>query len=476
MVNSKDTETANKAIDTAQKIAVKLDKMSKAATALAKEGKALGKLDEMLQNVAYFGQAATVLGAVGGGLGLVTLILGTKSAAEQNTELLTAIKGQISQLSTDMTRLFEKAEKTAHLIAAQARWDTKFDELSDYHSRYDHFLASKDYDAYRQHLLKLNQEDLMHLADTFGELMNDDLLAQENLLLATYKSSFGNEPLILSIGTHILQETYFLQELCLLIGETIRSTEPGRIHELLPDAEVSARFAIAINKIAEAIRIWAKKCRDECWTNVEEFLETQQFPDTHLDWQGYYVANLAAIGESLRTRWPRYDWSVIVYDAVGGYDRHGVVSSENGIYRKAYFRRDCGSGQANIIVAAVPAEAHNFDPGNATDLGNAWYDLTLDSRATMIPKNALAGFHTRKRDGLFFYCLKEGQDNGVRMNYWSRAAQYPGHDTRTTISIYNQGAWQEGRIISSEINLASIDGSGRHYNTSVYYQTIHLTA
>ncbi len=82
----------------------------------------------------------------------------SKSAAEQNTELLTAIKGQISQLSTDMTRLFAKAENTANMIAAQARWDEKFDQLSDYHSRYDLFMANGDEQlAYRKHLLLLNQ-------------------------------------------------------------------------------------------------------------------------------------------------------------------------------------------------------------------------------------------------------------------------------------------------------------------------------
>lgn len=446
--------------------------MSKTATALAKEGKALSQVDTLLKDVQYFGKAAAVLGAVGAGLGIVTMILGEKSAAEQNTELLNAIKGQISQLSADMKRLFADEEREAHLIAAQARWDEKFSSPSNYHSRYDRYVKEKT-EAHRINLMKLDPFELMDQAGEFGRWMKQPL-AQENLFLAIYESSFGNEGTILAIGTHVLKETYFLHRLCLLQRELVEKYDPARLGSIPPESEINDSFVKSIEVISKEIDKYAQKCRDNCWNNVDQCLVNRIFTETDLNWADYFTENCKDIGEALQAQWPRYDWSVIVYDAVGGFDRHGVASK--GIYRKDYFRQQCKSGQANIIVAAVSVGSHIFDPTSTNDLADAWYDLTLSSRATMVVKDSLAGFSSQSRNGLYFYCLREDMNNGVRMNGWSRAEGYPERDIRKNITIYNQGSWEQGRILFSAINIAASDGHGNHWNTETYYSTLHLTA
>lgn len=481
MSATKDLNTSQKAVESAQGIFKKLDTMSKSATALAKEGKTLSQVDALLQDVQFFGKAATVFGAVGAGLGVITMIMGEKSAAEQNTALLTAIQGQISQLSTDMKRLFADQEREAHMIAAQARWDEKFSLLSSYHSRYDNYIE-KQYDAYRIDLMQLDPLELIRQADELAEWMHQRL-AQENILQAMYEYSFGNEGTILAIGAHVLQEAYFLHHLCLQLRDMAEKWEPARIQKIPPESEINTRFAKSIAAISEAIDNYARQCRDNCWNNVDQCLTHRIFPEIDLNWADYFTTNSKDIGEALQAQWPRYDWSVIVYDAVRGFDRHGVAS--NGIFRKDYWGSDtdeeqrgqqCKSGRANIIVAAASVDAHIFDPTNPADLADAWYDLTLNARATMDVQQSLAGFRTRNRNGLYFYSKREDADSGgVRMNFWSRAERNRQKDTRTNIVVYNQGTWEQGRILASTINLATVV-DGDHRNTDIYYNTLYLSA
>jgi hypothetical protein len=481
MTYAQDVNTAQSSAETAQVIAKKLNKMSKTATTLAKEGKTLSTVDTLLADVKFFGRAGTVLGAVGAGLGVVSLILGEKSAAEQNTELLGAMKGQISQLSADMKRLFADQTRERHLIAATQRWDEHFDYLALCHSRYDLYVANPS-TSYRNDLLKLDPMEMMRQADEFGKLMEDPR-AQENLLEATYESSFGNEGTILTIGTHVLAEIYFLQNLCMVLRDLIASHEPTRLEDIPLEADISKRFAQAIGIIADQIGYYAQLCQTHVWKNVDECLTNRVFTNITLDWNGYFTKNSKDIGEALQAQWPRFDWSVIVYDAVRGFNRHGV--SSRGIWRKDYFGEGgdestygqaCKLGRANIIVAAVSVGAPIYDAANENDLNEAWYDLTLDARATMVIQNSLQGFQNRKRNGLFFYCKKEGSADGVRVDFWSRAQGHSERDTRRQISVRNQGTSEEGRILWSNINLAYVDKHNRHHASDNYYQLAHLTA
>lgn len=490
MTNASDRKTAHDAVDAAQTVAKRLNEMTKTATALAKEGKELSAVQSVMKDVKFLGTASTVLGIAGFGLGVATMLMGAKSVAEQNTELLEAMKGQIDGLERDMKRLLAEQRLHTDLVAARDKWDALCHTLTDYHRRYDDYSRSK-LEADRRWLVKLNQHEVLLLAESFAKLMHETE-PDENLLLATYNASFGHEGMILTLGAHAMTEAYFMQDLCKLIASTIRETEPGLLGDVLPDEDLAERFVVHMASISKAVQDQATECQQHCWEKVDEQLSKRIFPSTALNWAGYFTNNCRSIGEALRAQWPRYDWSVIVYDAIRGFDRHGVASK--GIWCKTYFGSGDGEGnygqlcesggRANIIVAAVPVGAHIYDAASDADIAEAWYDLTLNARATMVIKDSLAGFLARHRQGLFFYCLKEDSEvytdgerkRGVRMDFWSQAAGHAERDSRRNIAVHNQGVWEEGRILVSHINLAYVDEDGGHHTSNSYYQTVHLTA
>jgi hypothetical protein len=336
--------------------------------------------------------------------------------------------------------------------------------------RFRYYLEAPSDDAElgRQHL-----QDIEDIAQELADCL-DKGAASENILLATYASSYGSEGAISLVGSHAIREIYFL----LTFSLTVNEIQAGGSNEA---RKLTDHYSHYVTRIAKATQDQIQACRETWTSHAEDLLTKSIFPNAVLDWSGGYISNAKAFGLALKKNWPQFDWSILVYDQCGGFDRHGFTATGE-IWVKPYLRQVCkdgtqpdvdedklGANCGNIIVTAVRSEQPRYRPNVDADVRAAFNYLTLWERAVYVGLEectALKTFRTYGK-GFYFYCLREDEVGGVRLGYWSAAASAPELDEAKGIGVYNQGTVQIGRILKSEINQQDSD---------VYYYTLHVWA
>ena len=207
MLNLNDTKAV---ISTAKAAADKLDSMAKAATQLAKEGKALNDIQAVLNGVEAFGKASFVLGIFVSGLDFILQLAGGPSPDQKIMNMIDNVSSQITSLSKVLQNRLDQLQAFDDYIGANnlshpafSHMDALFDDIQIYK---DNLLNKKDTSEIEDKIL-LNYPPLQANAQSLTNLCLG--VDGPDVLDKSYTYFHGDVNHIMGFGISVLHHLVF---------------------------------------------------------------------------------------------------------------------------------------------------------------------------------------------------------------------------------------------------------------------------
>jgi hypothetical protein len=322
---------------------------------------------------AQLGRAGAALGMVSAGISIALIFLPQDDTQAKILEGIQEIENQISQLSADMARQFGAlkigidrgmAEQSiTDQIATIETYITELSIIAKYQATGQNEQGFKDAKA---RLFKYNDADpsaldsaVTHIVQYFDK---DKLVG--NILGSVYKDSKGNLNTVNWEGQIILHYVMAAVAAEASIAALRKKDQVGRE---LNDAELAAiqnashaPFTENVTIITQNIQYWISQCLDheKITALVDSMLENDIFRQDKI-----VAANLTNLWievstwawKQLAAQWYWYDWTVITYPGVEGWDKHGYqcwdyvkpTITKHGWRKKIHPRKE---GSGNWIV------------------------------------------------------------------------------------------------------------------------------
>jgi len=352
MPAKQDLKRVKSSIEVAQKMASQVNAWAEKATKLAESGKELSEIQDVLKGVTAFGKASAFLGVAAGGMELVLMLVGGPTPEEQIMSMIGKLSNKVDRLGQHLDYEFERLEDHDDLVNAKNLINKHNNKIRDVLSWIDEYRNAEDEHAKIGIQKTLLEGDLYYQSQYLdcvrhmADLLNNSS-ADQNILLATFNSTCGDLKAITTIGMpYLMSAIYASMAYSLLAALRFqRNSDDG----LQTPEEIEELFQPYINKISEAIKSYSQKCYDEAEQRIEERVEKDEI-FKELDVSDYNDAASVVI-DQLYKQWYWYDWLVIVYAPVEGWDNHGVIAGTHLIHKKM---QPCKKEEANIIISWTP--------------------------------------------------------------------------------------------------------------------------
>ncbi|SNR14066.1 hypothetical protein [Tenacibaculum jejuense] len=362
--NSSIQISPKEAIEKAKEAAEKTQTYIDEAKEILEKGGTLSKLQDFIKRLDGIGSASYVFGALSAGLEIATFLSGEKSTEEKMIEMLSNISKQIDDLRSRMDYQFDRLKTYINYKLFTNRFSEAkyvFDALNNKMMTYKKLKEDKDVkeeqikDFENDDLLTINQTVIFDKAQELTNLINGSTLSGDNILVASQEQTFGDIRFIMVVGNTILNYVILAMQLeGTLVG--IRGDREGKSHDRILN-EIDNK-KIMYNGLIQEIKTGLKnalinvKKEEVSDRYIASYCENEIFQKLSAD---NLQESADILGKILSEQWFWYDWVVITYDPVSGYDRHGVAG-----YFKFYPRQIVGGGdnkgKINIVLSKTEKE------------------------------------------------------------------------------------------------------------------------
>lgn len=336
-----------------------------------------GNAMEIIDECGKFAKFSGALGVLGAGLGLITTFMGGKSDTEKILDAIKDVSNQINELHDRMEYHFEQ-------LKSEIKQDLALDNFQSWKAKFKAVKRDMDelYKIENQKSEKARsiravlrdfstaeiQEGFEYIASLFG--INDQGI-DINLLEETYKVSNGSFAKINLIASGMYSQLILATVIWGLINSLGKSEDEMKTHtdKWVDDQRnfMTNIFKGPMTKAHSAWESWYKKCQDDFHANANQFLIDRINKASD---RGNHKKTAEYLCHEFSANYDVYDWVVIVYDPVSGWDRHKC----NGVH---YFMSWRYQG-INVTVGAISkALAPREMTTQSVSVGDTWLTTRL---------------------------------------------------------------------------------------------------
>lgn len=319
----------------AQKIKDLSGAISKFGDAASKGATTLAKFEDLMSTASKLAKLGTGLGMVGAGLGVIATLAGAKSDTDRVLDAIAGLSHQVDNLDQHMNEQFEHLEDVVRQSAAKTQLFPEIATLKavselmeEYGQIAKHNPNSADAEVKRDELRAYTTSDMLDAAEAIHMQMTNEALAS-HILEATYRLTHGDLKTIGAIGAALfmyinLAKSAHVTLACLGKNERYK---PSKSKVAAMERSASKLFDPLIREVNEAWQAMMHKCINNMRDNVEgklrelmrpnPFNPISMFHTNHKEYSKY-------LRDGLSEQFFWCDWLAIVYDAVSGYDTHGM--------------------------------------------------------------------------------------------------------------------------------------------------------
>lgn len=318
-----------------------------------------GAINGFLSSTKIFAKLSIGFGLIGAGLGFVSLFAGGKDANEKILDAVEKLEGRVDQLERSMNAQFEQLKNELEWNAARIQivnYLNPLNALRPLVSRYQEAVKVGNSTTIRDMEDRLLEYDRRVVWDSiigiYSQVHGKDL--HLNILEALYKSSYGHLSSLVQVGSSLLSYCVFglMADAMIRRLQLIREAQDqGREvdESLMMEAASGAdKLYLPINEdvSSEGAR-WSSQCVSEAKENIKLRMDNVILRNLH---HGDHKGGAGFIRKSLHNYWPWFDWFVVVYDPVAGFDNHAWRGWDS----HGWLRHHLASGgDINVVIKWV---------------------------------------------------------------------------------------------------------------------------
>ena len=347
--------TPKEAVEKAKEAAKKTQEYIDQTKEILEKGGSISDIQRFITKLDGIGNVSFVFGALSAGLQIASFLSGEKSTEEKMMEMLSNISKQIKELESRVDYQFDRLKTyinykvlTNRFSQASAVFDAANNKMKVYKDlKQDKKVKEEQIEDFENdELLTINQTDIYNKAQVMTNLIKGSSLGKDKILEESQEQTFGDIRFIMIVGNAILNYVIFAMQLeGTLTG--IRGKREGKSDDRILN-EIDNKKRI-YNSLIQDIKVGLKNAllnvqKEEVSSEyIVSYCENEIFRKLSGD-NLQESANI--LGKVLSEQWFWYDWTVIIYEPVKGWDRHGVAG-----HFKDFFQEKVKNGKINIILS-----------------------------------------------------------------------------------------------------------------------------
>lgn len=311
----------------------------------------LDTISKLMTASKFLGKFSVAIGALGVVLGVIAFFFKEESDTEKILKAIDKLSGKIDNLQKVMIDQFKHLEHVVELTAAKTQISPHLNLLKTLRHLIVEYEKSADdpvqHKLDRDRLLRYTSRDIeLAVEGIHSQCLGENLAT--NIFEASYDKTYGSISFITELGIAL----HTIAIYALFIDSylwTIKNQKDGKedVESAAAQAKNSNKlFSPLVEGIYNAWESCYKKCIKNIESNATRKIETEGFPKYSN--AGNHGSSAKGIHRLLEDQWPMFDWTVLVYDPVGGYHNHSYLGSA-----MSWFRQNVPGGQINIVINKV---------------------------------------------------------------------------------------------------------------------------